>query len=516
MYSGAGMPSAPPATSKHHVAYNDPSAICAKLVTANRGRREAVILKLNRPATIGRHPQWLLVAHEPPYQLTDRFFSGYVISGPQASHVSAVHCLFSAVRSQNGGVIVSCQDFSRNGILLNGHRISKSVVILMHGDKLQLPNSASGCSLQTLLFIPWTVVLHPAFTCHHIWKDRLDKIDLFDPTPPQQLAQRTMSIGKYLVTSQKLGSGSFATVHLALDTSRTTRRQVACKTIRKKKGCDMRQVFKEISILNGLQHPNINRIYDTEEDDQFMFIFLQLCTGGDLFTYITAYAEKESRLCEAEAKFIMYQLLVGLHHLHSRMISHRDLKVTVHSRRGQYPRIVIADFGLARPRAYQETLNVCGTVSYLPPEGILALDQEHLKYTGMPSDCWSVGLVLFIMLAGAHPFDNYSDSLTSSSSSCSPSSWFSHIQASHHDSQASQHEHYRLTEARLKAKIVDGAVQFDPHLWSRLPDAKQLVASLLVHDYRERATVEDALQSWWIDSELDELNITYHNQVLAH
>jgi serine/threonine-protein kinase Chk2 len=56
-----------------------------------------------------------------------------------------------------------------------------------------------------------------------------------------------------------------------------------------------------------------------------MFIFLQLCTGGDLFTYITAYAEKESHLCEAEAKFIMYQLLIGLHHLHSRMISHRGV-----------------------------------------------------------------------------------------------------------------------------------------------------------------------------------------------
>ena len=49
---------------------------------------------------------------------------------------------------------------------------------------------------------------------------------------------------------------------------------------------------------------------------------------------------------------------------------------------GPYPRIQIADFGLARPNAYQETLNVCGTVSYLPPEGILALDHKHLGYVG--------------------------------------------------------------------------------------------------------------------------------------
>ena len=59
----------------------------------------------------------------------------------------------------------------------------------------------------------------------------------------------------------------------------------------------------------------------------------------------------------------------------------------------------IADFGLARPKAYQETFNVCGTVSYLPPEGILALDHKHLSYVGMPSDCWSSGIIMYIMLA---------------------------------------------------------------------------------------------------------------------
>lgn len=65
---------------------------------------------------------------------------------------------------------------------------------------------------------------------------------------------------------------------------------------------------------------------------------------------------------------------------------------------GPYPRILIADFGLARPNAYQETLNVCGTVQYLPPEGILAMDNRRLGYVGMPADCWSAGVILFVML----------------------------------------------------------------------------------------------------------------------
>ena len=59
----------------------------------------------------------------------------------------------------------------------------------------------------------------------------------------------------------------------------------------------------------------------------------------------------------------------------------------------------IADFGLARPKAYQETLNVCGTVAYLPPEGILALDKKELGYVGMPADCWSAGVILYTMLS---------------------------------------------------------------------------------------------------------------------
>jgi serine/threonine protein kinase len=52
-------------------------------------------------------------------------------------------------------------------------------------------------------------------------------------------------------------------------------------------------------------------------------IFLQLCTGGDLFTYITGPMGAGNPLCEAEAKFIMYQLLEGLSYLHDLMISHR-------------------------------------------------------------------------------------------------------------------------------------------------------------------------------------------------
>ncbi|RDB28880.1 Meiosis-specific serine/threonine-protein kinase MEK1 [Hypsizygus marmoreus] len=445
------------------------STICAKLVTVRQGRKEAVVLSLTKPAIIGRDP--------------DR--CSYIVTD---TSVSSVHCKLYAVRSPNGGVIVSCQDLSRNGIHLNGQHIRKTCIILMDGDVLELPNSL-------------------AFTCVHIWKESRNKITIFDPTPPVQPSHK--HIGGYIVTSQCLGTGSFATVHLALDPVK--HRQVACKSIRTKKEYEVGQVMKEVRILMTIRHPNINEIYDTEEDKNFIHIFLQLCTGGDLFTYITDHPSTGNRLCEAEAKYVMFQLLKGLNYLHDNMISHRDLKpenILLYSP-GPYPRILIADFGLARPNAYQETFNVCGTVSYLPPEGVLALDHKHLGYVGMPADCWSAGVILFIMLSGSHPFDY-------GCSSDSSSDWFTHIQESRALSEGSQlSQSYVHNESKLKARIIDGRAEFRPYLWKDLKDARLLVESLLVHNHLLRATARSALQNKWIDCELDELESLYDRRILA-
>lgn len=130
-------------------------------------------------------------------------------------------------------------------------------------------------------------------------------------------------MGRYLITPHCLGTGSYATVHLAIDTS--AHRQAACKIIRRKEGSDLKKDMKEATMLMALHHPNINRVYAVESDSEFLYIMLQLSTGGDLFTYITTHVRH--RLCEGESKYITYQLLKALKYLHDRMISHRDLKV---------------------------------------------------------------------------------------------------------------------------------------------------------------------------------------------
>jgi serine/threonine protein kinase len=103
--------------------------------------------------------------------------------------------------------------------------------------------------------------------------------------------RKHQKIGDFVVTSHSLGSGSFATVHLAMD--RRSCRQVACKIIKAKNGKEVSSLMKEVDILTAVQHvwvsifplfyaeitlgqPNINRILAVEEDHRFLFGYLCL------------------------------------------------------------------------------------------------------------------------------------------------------------------------------------------------------------------------------------------------
>lgn len=147
-----------------------------------------------------------------------------------------------------------------------------------------------------------------------------------------------------LCSSYKLNlsvhSGAYASVLLAID--HTAHRQAACKTIVRKTQADIADVLKEVQLLKRLDHVCPNPILthytytlfpsspismqfstlkprgsicrcDTPEKApaptfSIRFIFLELATGGDLFSYMA----KNGTLCDGEAKFISYQLIKGL------------------------------------------------------------------------------------------------------------------------------------------------------------------------------------------------------------
>ena len=106
------------------------------------------------------------------------------------------------------------------------------------------------------------------FKCIHLRTQCIERTSIFDPTPPTQPAHKVefynvglslddipekhQKIGDFIVTSHSLGSGSFATVHLAMD--RLEHRQVACKIIKAKHGKDISSLMKEVDILTAVQH----------------------------------------------------------------------------------------------------------------------------------------------------------------------------------------------------------------------------------------------------------------------
>ncbi|CAM9697179.1 unnamed protein product [Scytosiphon promiscuus] len=204
------------------------------------------------------------------------------------------------------------------------------------------------------------------------------------------------SVGEFTLVGH-LGEGSFATVFLARQ--RETGREFAMKAISRARvqGKLQENLESEISILKSFRHGNIVELYDIKKTERHIYLVLEYCAGGDLRALI----RKEGKLTEASARHFMRHLGSGLHFLWSKNLVHRDLKPQnlLLTRQGLDATLKIADFGFARHLAQASMAEtICGSPLYMAPEIL----QGH-KY-GAKADLWSVGAILFEMLAGKPPF----------------------------------------------------------------------------------------------------------------
>ena len=83
------------------------------------------------------------------------------------------------------------------------------------------------------------------------------------------------------------------------------------------------KVLREVSIWGQLQHKSIIRLYESFESKKHILYVSELCSGGDLLTYV----RKRRKLKEKVAKFILKHILDGLYYCHSKGILHRDIKL---------------------------------------------------------------------------------------------------------------------------------------------------------------------------------------------
>jgi serine/threonine-protein kinase HSL1, negative regulator of Swe1 kinase len=130
------------------------------------------------------------------------------------------------------------------------------------------------------------------------------------------------------------------------------------------------------------------------------YLVLEYVEGGELFNHVV----KNGPLPEEEAVRIFRQIIAGLSYCHRFNICHRDLKPE-NILLDRHHNIKIADFGMAALQPLGLWLNTsCGSPHYASPEIIYGR-----KYQGDKADIWSCGIILFVLLVGALPFDGGQD-----------------------------------------------------------------------------------------------------------
>jgi len=199
---------------------------------------------------------------------------------------------------------------------------------------------------------------------------------------------------------EELGSGAFSVVVKAQH--KKTHDTVAIKQVDKDQ-TDAEEMYNELNVMSQLNHPNLVTFKEIFEGPERFYVVMELVTGGELFDRII----ELQRYSEKEAVHVMLQVLSGLKHMHDNNIAHRDLKPEnlLLSSKESNATVKIADFGFATKVINDsELLQLVGTPPYFAPELSLLRDESIMTGYGRPVDIWAMGVILYILLSGIHPF----------------------------------------------------------------------------------------------------------------
>eukprot|EP00928_Gymnodinium_smaydae_P018455 TRINITY_DN17022_c0_g1_i2.p1 TRINITY_DN17022_c0_g1~~TRINITY_DN17022_c0_g1_i2.p1 ORF type:complete len:506 (+),score=149.06 TRINITY_DN17022_c0_g1_i2:127-1644(+) len=258
----------------------------------------------------------------------------------------------------------------------------------------------------------------------------------------------------YDMDRKKLGEGSYGAVYKA--TNNATSAVRAVKSISKEQMKNIARFKQEISIMKMMDHPNIIKLYETFEDRKYIYLVMELCTGGELFDRII----DAGHFSELQAAVIMQQIIRAIYYMHENHVCHRDLKpenfIFMTKEVIEKNLLKIIDFGLSCSFQPDQVLTTkAGTPYYVAPQ-VLAGKYDQL------SDMWSCGVIMYVLLCGYPPFFGESD-------------------------------------AEVLSKVRLGNFSFNNTDWKNVSeDAKNLIRMLLKMNPRDRYTAEQALNHEWI------------------
>ena len=202
-----------------------------------------------------------------------------------------------------------------------------------------------------------------------------------------------------------LGTGKFSKVYQVTD--QTTRRQYAMKITLASNASELvkQHLRTEIELLRTLggKHPHICSLHDNFEESGSgnMHVVMELAEGDELLEHVN----RNRGLSEKQARLYTRQLVSALRFVHQNGWVHRDVKldnvIVVHKRSS----IFLVDWGFAhRWTAGKRLTDSIGTLNYAAPELI-----TRIGYEGPEVDVWSLGVLVYCILAGWLPFEGKTD-----------------------------------------------------------------------------------------------------------
>ncbi|KAL2090508.1 hypothetical protein ACEWY4_012771 [Coilia grayii] len=248
-----------------------------------------------------------------------------------------------------------------------------------------------------------------------------------------------------------LGSGSFSQVFLVREKKSGDFYALKCV---KKKLLHHSNLENEITVLRRIKHSNVIGLHDFYETRTHYYLVMELVSGGELFDRII----DRGMYTERDASDVIRQVLEAVSYLHQNSIVHRDLKPEnlLYYSPEENAKIMISDFGLSKMADHGVMSTRCGTPGYVAPE-VLA-QKPYSKAV----DCWSIGVITYILLCGYPPF-------------------------------------YEENETKLFSKIMKADYAFHTPYWDDISEsAKDFIRSMMEKNPKKRFTTEQALSHPWI------------------
>lgn len=206
-----------------------------------------------------------------------------------------------------------------------------------------------------------------------------------------------MNFGRYKVI-REIGKGAMGVVYLAHDPNLDL--QVALKVLRQDRVVAesfTRRFLAEARALGRLNHPNIVRVFNVDEDDGKIYIAMEFIEGTSFDETI-----RRKRFTPEEVATFGIEVASALDDAHRKGIVHRDIKPS-NILIGPDGNLKITDFGIARiedTASHEQTQagEILGTPAYMSPEQVLSRPVDGR------SDLFSLGILLYELAAGARPF----------------------------------------------------------------------------------------------------------------